>query len=468
MTALARRSFIHFFYIFFRSYVEYPIAPFHKDMFRCAQNDSLKRIVLVAFRGSAKSTIYSTALPLWVVTGSPKKKHIVIATSTQQRASDHSANIAREIEGNDLLRKYLGPFEEEQGRWSVPVRVLPRYNARISFVSVEEGIRGIREGPHRPDYIIADDIEDYGSVKTREGRDKTFEWLTGELIPIGDIDTKVVLLGNFLHEDSSLMRIIKAMREGTMDGVFMKVPIMDEDGKIAWPGKFPSLELIERFRRGIGNEITWQLEYMLKAVPKEDQIVFPEWIQYYDSLPEIPPKDEQTYTNMYRGVFTAADLAISTKETAHYTAIVSAKIFKYRKDVKIYILPHPVNKRMTFPETLEKIKTISRSLGDGMPTPIYIEDVAYQKSIIQQLRQENFPAEGISPQGQDKTARLRLITPLLEKGQVLFPRRGAEQLIQQLLGFGSEKYDDLVDAFTMLILKLREYINESEAQIRSL
>jgi hypothetical protein len=36
---------------------------------------------------------------------------------------------------------------------------------------------------------------------------------------------------------------------------------------------------------------------------------------------------------------------------------------------------------------------------------------------------------------------------------VKFPRKGAEQLITQLLGFGSEKHDDAVDALVYLIFR---------------
>jgi len=45
----------------------------------------------------------------------------------------------------------------------------------------------------------------------------------------------------------------------------------------------------------------------------------------------------------------------------------------------------------------------------------------------------------------DKRARLRVAARYIKTGVVKFPRKGAEQLITQLLGFGSEKHDDAVD-----------------------
>ena len=56
----------------------------------------------------------------------------------------------------------------------------------------------------------------------------------------------------------------------------------------------------------------------------------------------------------------------------------------------------------------------------------------------------------------DKRERLSIIAPLIENGTILFPKQGAEELIGQLVNFGIEKYDDLVDAFTMLVSKIQE------------
>jgi hypothetical protein len=117
------------------------------------------------------------------------------------------ANIKRELETNELLKADIGPFEEISDEWGSNSIVIPKYGARITVASTEQSIRGLRHGEYRPDLVICDDVEDLNSVKTKEGRDKTFNWLVGEVLPIGDQDTKMVLVGNLLHEDSLLMRL---------------------------------------------------------------------------------------------------------------------------------------------------------------------------------------------------------------------------------------------------------------------
>jgi len=444
MIAVTRQSFFYFFYIYFGRYIKCPIAPFHFEMFRIAQDEGIKRVGVMTFRNSAKSTILNTAYSLWAIMGAPQKKHVVIASQTQQRSKDHLMNVRKEIETNQLVSENLGPFNIGEDRWGATTLIIPAYGARISAISVEEGIRGLKEGPNRPDLIIADDIEDSNSVKTKEMRDKTFNWFTGELIPLGETDAKVIVLGNFLYQDSVLFRLGEMIKEGKMKGVFLHVPLVDENNKIAWPGKFPSLEAVEELRQSVGNEITWQRDFLLRAIPDDYQVIYPEWIHYYD---ELPKKD-------YRYLKIGVDLAITKNDSSDYTAMVSGKVYGYNENAHIYILPNSVNERFDFSETIERCKLIQMSFEEGDYPEFLIEEVACQKALTDSLANEGIPARGVKIHGQDKRARLSLTANLIKSGKILFPRRGAERLIEQLVGFGVERHDDLVDAFTLLVLEV--------------
>ena len=46
-----------------------------------------------------------------------------------------------------------------------------------------------------------------------------------------------------------------------------------------------------------------------------------------------------------------------------------------------------------------------------------------------------------------------MISDKIERGVILFPKEGAETLITQLVGYGIEKHDDLMDALTMAVLE---------------
>jgi predicted phage terminase large subunit-like protein len=447
---IVKRNHRFFFYYYFPHYTEFEIAPFQEEIFHITQNTAIPTAVIIGFRGCGKSVLLSLSFPLWAILGEQKIKYVLILSQTQQKAQMLLQQIKYELETNNLLKKDLGPFQEERNQWNIVSLHLTRYNAKITVASAEQSIRSWRHMQYRPQLIICDDPEDLESVKTKEGRDKLYNWLIGDVIPAGNKNTRLLIVGGLLHEDSLPRRLQKSIIEGKMDGIYREYPLLDEKGNPTWPGKFRTIEDVEAEKRKIGNDIAWQREYLLRIIPDEDQLIHQEWIHFYHNVP-----DEENSSD-FRFVATGVDLAISESATADFTAMVSARVFGHKNDLRIYILPSPVNERLDFPETLARAKAISRALGNGMATKLYIENVGYQKSLIDQLNHENYPAEEFKLHGNDKRARLSLTTHLIQSGKILFPKEGAEQLIEQLVGFGIEKYDDLVDAFAILILKIME------------
>ena len=99
------------------------------------------------------------------------------------------------------------------------------------------------------DLVICDDVEDLNSVKTKEGRDKTFQWLIGEVMPIGDHNTKIIVVGNLLHEDCLLMRLRTGIDQEKLRGKFLEFPLVTSERVISWPGKFPDMNAIETLKQ---------------------------------------------------------------------------------------------------------------------------------------------------------------------------------------------------------------------------
>ena len=448
---LVREKLEYFFPIYFHRYMQYETADFHKEIFEILEDELVRLAVIVAFRGSAKSTIITTAYVLWSILGVQQRKFIVICGQTDQKARQYLLNIKNELLHNDLLKIDLGPFEEERNSLgNATALIIKKLNVKIMISSVEQSIRGMRHGEHRPDLIILDDIEDTNSVKTREGRDKVFNWLTSEIIPAGDKRTRIIAVGNLLHEDSVLKRLQMKIEIGDMErmhAVYREYPIIDEHSKPLWPGKYPTPESIQEERIKTMDDIAWYREYELKIISTAERVVHPEWIHHYDDLPSGKPQT----------IAIGVDLAISEKQSADYTAMVIGYIYGYGKNLKIYIQSHPINERLTFPAQVDRIKALDAiHLQKCSRVKFYIEDVAYQKALIQILEQSKYDVEAAPTKGSDKAARLRLATPMMKDARVFFPHTGCEELIQQLIGFGKEKYDDLADAFAYLVVKTLE------------
>lgn len=445
-----RGSFNYFFHFYFAHYVQFPTATFQKDLIAKVENEPDENLFVVAFRGSGKSTIVTTAYPIWAILGQQQKKFVIIFCQTRVQAKQHMMNIRNELENNVLLKNDLGPFSESSDEWGSHSIVFSNTQARITVASAEQSIRGMRHHQHRPDLFICDDVEDVASTKTREGRNKTYQWLTGDVIPAGDKKTRLIVVGNLLHEDSLLMRLRERVLKHELDGTFMSCALVTKDGKSAWSGKFPDLIAIEKERKKIGDEIAWQREYLLNIIPDDDQVIHPDWIQFYYA-DQLPSKKEDAY----RATYTAVDLAISVKDTADYTAMVTARIYGRNEKLRVFITPQLLNKRLTFPQQVDVMKMHSKTDLVGSCDRLLVESVSYQDALPQMLESQGIKAEGIKPVN-DKRTRLALTSSMIRNGTILFPDKGCELLLEQIIGFGVEKHDDLADAFSLLIHKVVE------------
>jgi len=452
---ITRQSHYWFFHIYFSRHVTYKTADFQKEMFGLTQDNKNEMIVITGFRACAKTTIMVESYPIWAIIGVHQKKNVLIICRTVEQARKRLGNIKSELENNKILARDLGPFKEEPPNdpWSASTLVIPKYNARISAVSFEQNIRGTKSGPDRPDLVILDDIDDLNSVRTLESRDKTYDWLMGDIFPLGDKGTQYVIIGNLLHEDSMIMRIKrKIVGCEIKNAVYREYPIV-QDGKILWPGKYPTMADVEKENRG--DEAAFQREYFLKIIPKQ-KVIYEEWVQYYDKL----PSDDNLVE-----IATAIDPACTTKESSDYTAMVSFKIYSIKDEYYIYVLPNPIHTKMEHPELIKTAKKISKSLGNGIPTILYVENVAYQKAIAQDLQRDGYLAEEVGLAGLDKESRLKLTSNKIKDGHILFPKQGCEELIKEIVNFGATEHDDLVDAFSLGVIQLSSFQKPFEPEI---
>jgi predicted phage terminase large subunit-like protein len=221
--------------------------------------------------------------------------------------------------------------------------------------------------------------------------------------------------------------------------------------KPLWPGKYKNMQAIKTEEKRIGNPIAWEREFMLRIVPDDGQVVHREWIQYYDEPPRSNDADPDEGGISFRQCAIGVDLAISQKQTADYTAMVPAKVYLIGHKAFVYILPEIVNRRMDFSTSQETLKALAETIYDSPKSvKMYIEGVGYQQAFIQETKHQGYSTVDVQPRG-DKRSRLSTSSHYIKTGRVLFPKKGCERLIEQMTGFGVEKHDDMVDAFTTLV-----------------
>ena len=451
------KQFKYFCLIYLPHYFELPPAEFFDELLAALQDDRIDALAVIGFRGSAKSTFASTAYVLYASLVKPELyPFIVLLTSTGDLASATIAGVKREFEENTLLREDFGVpvFHKVSGTsWEVRHKLESRdewqarnllltTGVRILARSRGQRIRGIRHRHHRIKLALGDDIDDLKSVATQESRNSTAQWWRGEVIGALALDARRILIGNWLHLDGLMARMKDSGRYKVLEFPLLRDGPGTEWERCTWKAAYPTQEKIDQRRAEMG-DVAFRREMLLQVVPEEGQDVLAEDIHYYDD----PPFDDGNY--MGHG----GDLAISTKESADCTSLVSGEVTWSRGTMEIYVQPNPLNRRMTFHDTMDAFDDVRHSTK--MTSEFFIEAVAYQQAAIEEMERRAFSVRAMHPI-KDKRSRLRVAARYIKNGTVKFPRKGCEELINQLLGFGVEKHDDLVDALVWLILGVAE------------
>ena len=438
------RTLLGFSLVYLSGYFTDPPASFHPHLVHALEDDTLKRLLIIGFRGSGKSTFGSLALPLWAALEHPDKyPFILLIADSSRQATLNISSIKSELENNNLIKQDYGEIKGnviedftlkgDGEEWQKQNLVLSN-GVRILARSRGQKVRGLRHLQYRPKLAVIDDPEDAEWVRTKENRDKTDRWLRNEIV--GGLDARkgrLVVIGNLLHQDALLSRL-KTPGSGFK---VLEFPLIDKDGVCTWPAMYPTTQSLKDKERDMG-AVAWQREMLLKIVAEEEAIIRPEDIHYYDEKPK------SSAAMKGHGV----DLAISQKEDADYTSIVSGEVFYQDDAPKIFIRPNPYNEHVTFHEFLKKVRSIPGEMGGA--NIFFVEDVAYQKAAIQEMERAMLPVVPMKPTT-DKRSRLQVVAPYIKNGTVLFPRSGCEELLGQIFNLGVESHDDLCDALVWLI-----------------
>lgn len=178
-------------------------------------------------------------------------------------------------------------------------------------------------------------------------------------------------------------------------------------------------------------------EYECKFIAAGATRVRREWLQYEDH----PPAGLQ--------IAMGVDLAISEKATADYTA---ACVLGRDSAGNLHVL-EVARTRASFSQQIEFIKQLA---AKWQPSVVGIEDVQYQKVMVQQISaQTSLNVRGIRPD-RDKVSRFAPLEGRYELGQV-FHVRGLDQAFEsELLGFPMGAHDDMVDAMSIAFAALDE------------
>ena len=213
-----------------------------------------------------------------------------------------------------------------------------------------------------------------------------------------------------------------------------------------WPERFGNYEAL---RSQVGESV-FQTQYLQEPIATDRTIIKPNMI-IEKSLVEIPELDQADM------IYASHDFPVKDKDKSDFFGSIVA----YRCGSMLYI-KECLEKKMAFVKSVEYVKQLD-SLFPGIIQ--IVEDKANGSPILQQLRDQVAGMQAYQPGTKSKIDRLDYCTTYLSAGNIIFIKSNfdtftkeytlsedLENLKRRLINFPFVEHDDIVDAFSQLIL----------------
>lgn len=389
---------------------------------------------------TGKTTFWSFAFPLWHAAFAPNQQICIISYSLEQVVT-LTAKCQQEIERNDF---FLMVRPVNKTTWTKTAFCLAN-GSEINAKSFGSPIRSAHY-----DYIIIDDpIKDFGGMS----REDQLTFFRGVIMPALKSGGQMIVVGTPI-DSNDLLSAIDA--NPIFHSAFF--PAYQRDGSSIWPSRW-SLEQLSERKAMMGSWLFGR-EYLLSRLSPETAPLKKAHLKYYSALPSEPIS-----------YFMAVDPALSTEETADWTAIVIGAV---TSDNCLY-LTEIVKAHIS---ALTQIKEIIRLYLKWKPELIGLETVAFQKVIKEWLYEEcrqrcvtcgrqesgweqdtthkhikglSLPVKELNHAAKHKNTRIMGLQPRIEAGR-LFIRAGMTDVENQVENFRleTEGEDDVLDAVASL------------------
>ena len=413
-------------------------APFHEEWSKILL-EGTENFAIEAFRESAKTQIVIRANLLHALTYPQEhRSYLVIICATQTLASKKLVEVSREFLGSAEMKGLVSKVQDNSG---LALEVHYRNGAKVRIEAYGKGaaLRGLSWGSKRPDLVIIDDPQDSEDARSESVTLTDWDWFLSDVYFLGK-STRIFLIGNNLGERCIIERVIKGAEQ--LKFTTRRIPIIDAEGKSAWPSKWPLRE-IEKDREAwglLGKTDIWYREKMCQTISPDSQKFKREFFRYYDKTPNLRELN----------IYTTVDLAISQKVNADCSAIVTVGV-----NSAGHWMVLDVEYGRYDPSTT--MDAIFSAVQKWRPLCVGIEAVAYQAALSHFLEKE-MPKRGIffriTPLKAEKKKELRIdaIQPRFAVGTVWFKRNAAwlDKIEGELLSYPHGAHDDVIDALAYM------------------
>jgi predicted phage terminase large subunit-like protein len=448
----ARRDFWFFAQTYLPHHFSADPAAMHFDLIGCLQDPGISIIRMP--RAFAKTTC-AQGFILWQMLFGRKHFAIAIGKSADM-GREFLETMILELEENERIHQDFG--EQRTAWWSHQSGFrLKSSGAWLLSKGRGEPVRGEKRGQHRPDLLIADDIEDEELARSPKRIRQLLKWWLQSVVPmLGPGGTACWLCTSLAAKSPSALLLDPEWKYSDTEEPpccrRRSFPAENVDGESTWPAVWPKVRL-QAERAKIGST-AYRQEYL--HLPEMAGGMFrDEWLQNYDES-QLPA-----------GLVTvlACDPAVKKKETACFKAIV---VLSKDPATEIHYVRHAWLRR----DSTNAMVTMLFDLDQLYHPTLWVVEMQGFAQLLRELIAIEGRKRGRKPplrpieQNLGKELRIRKLEPLAENGQLRFRRHHSDQdeLIEEFAYFPSAgKPDDGPDAVEMGIQILAPFRAKRQA-----
>jgi predicted phage terminase large subunit-like protein len=432
------------------------IPAYHVDAIvehlQAVADGQLRRLVILIAVRHSKSILTEVMFPAWTWTRRPETR-ILTASYVHNLAERDALRAKRLIESQPYQSLFpwvsLDPVKNRIDDY------LTTAGGFRKCVSVSSGTSGADA-----DLVVCDDLHDWHTRDSEAERHKSIDYFDGTLSRrlVRPEHDPIVLAGHRVHEDDVYAMLRE--RHGD-DGTWTWLVLPEEarpikwfnglgwqdkrqDGELLWdhPEKFNSKVIAQEKKKDGYHAI-----FLQEPTNPEGDCYRKEWLQheYTEQGSNYLLTNGQTGRTLVVAkdeclTFGVCDPAISEKKSADYSVCLVFDISPYGH----LILRHLMRERLDGTKLVPKLEALYRTYR--MDT-IGVEDVQFQRMIIDNLQERGFSVKALKTDRLDKRARSVNARVAAEAGKLWFPA-GAEfnsEIRHQLLGFPNTRHDDVFD-----------------------
>lgn len=427
----------------------YQLKEFHKkiiDTLEKVERWEIKKLMINVPAQHGKSTISSIWFPAWTLWRNPYQ-HIGLLSYSSELSENFSRK-TREMLRDPIYRWLFGDIlskdSQSVSNWNT--------NKWWSYTAV--WVWWSYTGKPATKIIIDDPHKDAEEAQSILMRNKVWEWYKSVALTRVTSLTSIIVIMTRWHEDDLCWRLLEA--EGNVeDGwerVVLNIPVFNEDWTVIRPERHPK-ELIDSKRKTQG-EAMFQAMYMWDPINEWWGDFKSDYFQYYENWEVF-----NTYWTWYikdLQVMTFIDPAISQKQNADDTSIVTVWLDKKNNNVYILDITHG---KMLPDEIINKVFNIVDKFS---PQKVWIETNQFQKMLEIEIRKEmrkrdRFFVLEWQTSSMNKEAKIRsVLQPRYSNAWIIHCKRWnwVADLEGQLLKFPNGKHDDIVDGLSMAVMML--------------